>query len=256
MFRRPQIAWFWLAALLAAGIALPATGQRRGSEHWQQREDKPHGKQQGSRSNKPNRPPKQGRPANRPPRNEAHVPPPNATVNRSSETGEPRSSQDRANKGGINTGSGVPPRWMERLREMSPPQQERFLQNNQRFNSLSPQQQDQMRRTLQHWNSLTPQQRMDMRDREQVWARMTPEQRGHVRNDVLPKWQQMPPERKQAIQQKLRVLQNMPESARNERLNDPNFTRGMSEEDKSMLRDLSHLHVGGAPEPPQENPPE
>src|SRR5256885_1237609 len=45
---------------------------------------------------------------------------------------------------------------------------------------------------------------------------------------------------------------NLPESARNQHLNDPNFTRGMSDEDKSMLRDLSHLHVGGAPEPPNE----
>ena len=113
-----------------------------------------------------------------------------------------------------------------------------------------------MRGNLQHWNSLTPQQRMDMRDREQVWAKMTSEQRAHVRDDVLPKWQQMPAERKQIIQQKLRVLQNMPESARNERLRDPKFTRGMNDEDKSMLRDLSHVHVGGAPEPPQENPPQ
>jgi hypothetical protein len=69
-----------------------------------------------------------------------------------------------------------------------------------------------------------------------------------VKNDVLPQWRQMPPDRKQAIRNRLRVLQNMPESARNQRLNDPNFTRGMSEEDKSTLRDLSHLHVGGAPE--------
>ena len=45
---------------------------------------------------------------------------------------------------------------------------------------------------------------------------------------------------------RLRVLQNMPESARNQRLNDPKFTRGMSDEDRSTLRDLSHLHVGGA----------
>jgi hypothetical protein len=44
----------------------------------------------------------------------------------------------------------------------------------------------------------------------------------------------------------------MPESARNQHLNDPNFTRGMGEEDKSMLRDLSHTHVGGPPEPPGE----
>jgi hypothetical protein len=81
---------------------------------------------------------------------------------------------------------------------------------------------------------------------------MTPYQRDHVRNEVLPKWKQMAPERRQAIQQRLRVLQNMPESARNQRLNDPNFTRGMSEEDRATLRDLSHLHVGGAPDPPNE----
>jgi hypothetical protein len=44
------------------------------------------------------------------------------------------------------------------------------------------------------------------------------------------------------------VLQNMPESARNQRLSDPRFTQGMSDEDRSTLRDLSHLHVGGSPE--------
>jgi hypothetical protein len=64
----------------------------------------------------------------------------------------------------------------------------------------------------------------------------------------------MPWERQQAIQQKLAILQNMPESARNRRLADPNFTRGMSDEDKAMLHDLSHLHVGGAPDPPGNEP--
>jgi len=54
------------------------------------------------------------------------------------------------------------------------------------------------------------------------------------------------------MKQKLGVLQNMPESARNQRLNDPNFTRGMSDDEKSMLKDLSHTHVGGPPEPPGE----
>jgi hypothetical protein len=96
--------------------------------------------------------------------------------------------------------------------------------------------------------SMSPSQQQVLRDRAQVWNRMTPQQRDHVKNDVLPQWRQMPPDRKQAIRNRLRVLQNMPESARNQRLNDPNFTRGMSEEDKSTLRDLSHLHVGGAPE--------
>jgi hypothetical protein len=91
-----------------------------------------------------------------------------------------------------------------------------------------------------------------MLDRGRIWGQMTREQQDHVRNDVVPKWHQMPPDRRRAIQQRLGVLQNMPESARNQHLNDPNFTRGMSEEDKAMLRDLSHLHVGGPPDPPNE----
>ncbi|GAC1664753.1 MAG: hypothetical protein NVS9B4_20310 [Candidatus Acidiferrum sp.] len=91
-----------------------------------------------------------------------------------------------------------------------------------------------------------------MRERAQVWQKMTPEQRYHVQNDVLPRWRQLPAERQRAIQQRLGALKNMPESERIQRLADPNFTRGMSEEDRATLHDLSHLHVGGAPDPPGE----
>ena len=82
-------------------------------------------------------------------------------------------------------------------------------------------------------------------------SKLTPEQQNHIRADVLPKWRQLPPQRQKAISNRLAVLQNMPESARNQHLNDPNFTRGMSEQDKAMLRDLSHMHVG-APDPANE----
>lgn len=259
---KPQPALFWLAGLLAVGMAMPAAAQRGGgggSARWQQRQDKPRSGSQDTHPARPNNPQRQDRPANRTGGNQGHLPPPNATINRPSGVGKAGGPPSGVNQGAVTTSggnNGVPPRWMERLRDMSPQQQDRFFQNNQKFNGLPPQQQDRVRRNLQQWNSLTPQQRMDMRDREQVWNRMTPEQRAHVRNDVLPKWQQMPTERKRVVQQKLRVLQNMPESARNSRLSDPNFTRGMSEEDKSLLKDLSHLHVGGAPDPPQENPQE
>jgi hypothetical protein len=117
---------------------------------------------------------------------------------------------------------------------MSPQDRQRLAQNEQRLRSLSPAQQQ------------------ELRDRARVWQRMTPEQREHIRNDVLPKWRQLPPQRQKAIQQRLGVLQNMPEAARNRHLNDPNFTRGMSQEDKQLLRDLSHQHVGGASEQAQE----
>ncbi len=66
---------------------------------------------------------------------------------------------------------------------MSPADRQRALQNEKRLQSMSPSQQQ------------------VLRDRAQVWNRMTPEQRDHVRNDVLPQWRQMPPDRKQAIRQ-------------------------------------------------------
>ena len=121
-----------------------------------------------------------------------------------------------------------------------------------KFNELSPQDRQRVLEYNRRLQSLPPAQRQELQDRARVWGQMSPAQRDHVRNDVLPRWRQMPPDRRQAIQQRLRVLQNMPESARNQRLSDPNFTRGMTEEDKATLHDLSHLHVAGAPGPPNE----
>lgn len=115
--------------------------------------------------------------------------------------------------------------------------------------TLTPQER---RRNEQQFSRLSPPQQQELRDRQRVWIEMTPQQRNHIKNDVLPRWQQLPPDRQRAIRSRLNVLKNMPESARNQHLSDPNFTRGMSEEDKATLRDLSHLHVGGAPEPPSE----
>lgn len=116
----------------------------------------------------------------------------------------------------------------------TPEERQRVIQNQQRFRQLSPAQQQ------------------DMRERSRVWQQMTPQQQDHIRNEVLPNWRNMPPQRQRAIEQRLGVLQNMPESARNQHLADPNFTRGMSDEDRATLRDLSHLHVGGAPDAPNE----
>jgi hypothetical protein len=126
-----------------------------------------------------------------------------------------------------------PPNVQDRLRNMSPQQKSQLAENQRKFNQLPPQKQQEMRQAANNWN------------------RLTPEQQSHIKNDVIPKWKQLPPDRQKAIQQRLGVLQNMPESARNRHLSDPNFTRGMSEEDKQMLQDLSHQHVG-APDRPQE----
>jgi hypothetical protein len=148
-------------------------------------------------------------------------------------------------------GAGAARPWVDTMRDLSPAQRERVLQNSRAFQSLSPDKQNRIRQQFNQWDHMTPNQRANLRQNEQTWRNLTPEQRDHIKNDVLPKWRQMPWDRQQVMKQKLGVLQNMPESARNQRLNDPNFTRGMSDDEKSMLHDLSHTHVG-APDAPNE----
>jgi Protein of unknown function (DUF3106) len=147
-------------------------------------------------------------------------------------------------------GVGAARPFVDRMRDLSPSQRENVLKSSKVFQNMPPEQQNRIRNQFNQWDKMTPQQKADQRVKENTWRSLTPEQRDHIKNDVLPKWKQMPWGRQQVMQQKLGVLQNMPESARNQRLSDPNFTRGMSEDDKAMLHDLSHLHVGGAPDPP------
>jgi ferric-dicitrate binding protein FerR (iron transport regulator) len=137
------------------------------------------------------------------------------------------------------------------MRDLSPQQRERVLQNSRAFQNFSPDKQSKIRQQFNQWDRMTPQQRATMRENEGIWRRLTPEQQQHIKNDVLPRWRQLPWDRQQVMKQKLGVLQHMPEYARNQRLNDPNFTRGMTDEEKSVLHDLAHTHVG-APEPPAE----
>jgi hypothetical protein len=196
------------------------------------------------------------------PRNQnANRPPANANRPRPNPNAPQRNFNNQARRGYASGGNmtprqqlgvGSPRPWVDQMRSFTPQQREHVLQNSPKFQSLSPEQQSKIRQQFTQWDHMNPQQQADLRAKEQTWRNLTPEQREHIKNDIVPKWKQMPWERQQVMKQKLGVLQNMPESARNQRLNDPNFTRGMSDDEKSMLRDLSHTHVGGAPEPPGE----
>jgi hypothetical protein len=136
---------------------------------------------------------------------------------------------------------GLPPKWVESMRDMSPEEQERFMQNNERFRNLPPQRQEQIRQNLQRWNNLTPEQKQAARDGETALERMTPEQRQYVRNTLLPKWQSMPQDRRQAINRHLAMLRNMGPATQEAALNDPRFMQGLSADEQSMLRDLNSL---------------
>jgi len=229
----------WLCGLgLGAALLAPwASAQNRPSN------DRPPTRQQQA-PQQANRPPRNDRPSgsyhpqgsrggqNRPPVNQDRRPANNRPQGNGNNGGPGRNDRPQ-NSYRQQTPATPPPNVQERLRNMTPQERSRLAENQRRFNQLPPQRQQDMKRAAENWSKLTP------------------EQRNHLKNDVLPKWQQLPADRQRAIQQRLGVLQNMPESARNRHLSDPNFTRGMNDEDRQMLRDLSHQHVG-APDRPQE----
>jgi hypothetical protein len=135
--------------------------------------------------------------------------------------------------------AGLPPRWIENLREMPPAEQERFLRNNRLFQNMVPERQAQIRKNLENWNKLSPEQRNQIRERAEIIERMTPQQRQYVRNTLLPKWQGMAPERRQLINGRLRILQSMGPGAQQAALADPKFMQGLSPDEQAMLRDLN-----------------
>jgi hypothetical protein len=200
----------------------------------------------------PNRPPAN---ANRTPNNPPH---PNQSPHNNFNDGTNNHNGARNGAGAAyaptprqQLGVGAPRPWVDQMREMSPQQRERVLQNSKAFQNLSPDKQNRIRQQFNQWDRMSPSQQTDLRQKENTWRNLTPGQRDYIKNDVLPRWRQMPWDRQQVMKQKLSVLQNMPESARNQRLNDPNFTRGLSDEERSTLQDLSHMHVG-APDSPNE----
>jgi hypothetical protein len=136
---------------------------------------------------------------------------------------------------------GLPPKWVGRLQELSPEEQQKFLKNNQRFKSLPPDRQAQIRERLNHWNNLSPTERQAMRTREDNLEKMTPEQRDYIRNTLLPKWQQLPEDRKNLIRGRLGVLQSMTPEQRQQKLQDPQFLNGLNPDDRGMLQDLNAL---------------
>jgi hypothetical protein len=240
MGRKLQFAGWLLVLGMSVAPALPTFAQGPRANWAQNRQD--------------NKPPKQ---QSQPPRQQAPTQqqrPGQSRENRQQQQGSRRAQHERQNSGANRPPSTNPNRAdLTGTPNINPnrPPSAYTPPPPKRFNNLPRQEQQRVLENNKRFQNLPPAQKQQMREAAANWSKLTPEQRNHVKNDVLPQWKQLPPNRQRAIQQRLGVLQNMPESARNQHLNNPNFTRGMSEEDKAMLRDLSHLHVG-APDPPNE----
>ena len=161
---------------------------------------------------------------------------------------QPQPNGGLRNQPNLRAMAGLPPKWIENLRDMSPEEQQRFLQNNRLFQNLQPERQAQIRKNLENWNKLTPEQRDALRERAEVLEHMTPAQRMYLRNTLLPKWQAMPPDRRQVINGRLRILQTMGPAAQQAALNDSKFMQGLSPDEQSMVRDLNSFRNPAAPQ--------
>lgn len=155
--------------------------------------------------------------------------------------GQARGQQFRGGRPG-------PVQQIQRLSQMSPEDRRRFLQN------LNPRQRQEVMRRLQDWNRRTPAERQVMIERERVWQRMSPEQRQRARTEIFPRWQRLPQERRQAIQRRLRALAPLNEEERAARLQNEEFLRGLSDDDRALLRDLADLRLP-PPDRDQDAPP-
>ena len=247
MRQRLQFGGLLIALGIGAAMALPCAAQKHNAnkppqQQTQQRQAQRPERRPSPRPQPGGRSPQGARPSNNRPANDR--PHSNAAANRPAPSPQtesmgmiggnrpPEASRESGRQPSFNpnrppSAGNLQPR---RFQDLSPAEKQKVLQNREKFNRLPPQKQQELKRA------------------GEVWGRLTPAQREHINNDVLPAWKQLPPGRQKAISNRLAVLQNMPEPARNQHLNDPNFTRGMSEEDKAMLRDLSHMHVGGPPD--------
>lgn len=154
----------------------------------------------------------------------------------------------KKNQPNVRSMEGLPPKWIEQLRDRSPEEQQRFMENNERFKSLPPERQAQIRKNLEQWNRLNPEQKNAIQDRERFFESLSPQQRQYIRNSLLPRWQAMPVERRQLLLGRLRVLRDLPPDERSAKLSDPAFMQGLSPDEQQTLRDLNQLRN---PLPPQ-----
>jgi hypothetical protein len=149
---------------------------------------------------------------------------------------------------------GLPPKWIDNLRDMPPDEQERFMQNNERFQSLPPQRQAQIRQNLQKWNQMSPEQRDRIRSTERMLEDATPEQREHFQNAIVPQLAQMAPERRMRVLNHWRRLQSLTPAEQQAALHDPAFMGNLSPDEQSVVRDLNSL--GNPAAAPQPGPPQ
>jgi Protein of unknown function (DUF3106) len=143
--------------------------------------------------------------------------------------------------------------FMQRLRDLSPDEQERVLANDQRFRNLPPARQARIRENLKRWNALSPEAKQRIRERQRAFARLSTGQREQAR-ELSQKWRELPPLRRRLLRREFRRLRDLPPEKREAFLASPEIEKQLSSEDRDLLRGLAKLLPEGhepesSPEP-------
>jgi hypothetical protein len=136
-----------------------------------------------------------------------------------------------------------------RVAPLSPEEQEQALAEDELFQSLPLHAQQRLRHHLERFNSQPP----EARERE-LFAGMSPEQRQQARH-VFGTWRRLPPERRGVMTERLRRLQQATPEERQALVNDEEFLAPLSEEERTLFRQLWELRRDLPPPPPHADRP-
>ena len=81
-------------------------------------------------------------------------------------------------------------------------------------------------------------------NRERIFSRLSLEERQEVVQDLAPRWKALPQGRKQLLTGRMHVLAGMTAEQRQAALQDPQFMRGLDNNEQDLLRKLTDLRLG------------
>jgi len=177
------------------------------------------------------------------------VPRPASSLHPPQQHAEPPAGDERSQVG-VPHQRGHAGDWLRRYKDLPPDEQERALRKDPDFQRLPPERQQILLRRLQHFSSLPPERQLQMLNRMETWEHLTPEQKEEALR-IHAQMKQLPPARQRMIRQAVRDLRAMPPDQRDQVIDSPRFKDMFSDQERSVMREVTRLPL--APPEPQED---
>jgi len=134
--------------------------------------------------------------------------------------------------------------WLRNTMQLPPQEQQRRLEQDQRFRQLPPQRQEQLRNQLQTFNSMPPQQQQRVLNRMEMIEHLPPEQQRRTQA-LFGEFRALDPQRKNMMRSTLRQMRTMPPDARLHFLGSSQVRSLYSPDEVRMLYDFNAIGFVG-----------